>query len=164
MDNLRPPPPFWFEGNVSHGWKTWQKHFGCFLTASESDGKSDKIKTSILLSSIGAKGREIYDTFTFDEEPDKLKLKPVLDKFTEYCNPGKNITILRHKFFTYYQQCEGQSFNDFITELKQRGSEFEFGTLTDLLTMDMIVCGGADPSLRERLLRDADLTLSKAIQ
>ena len=27
MDNLRPPPPFSFEGNLSHAWKVWKKHF-----------------------------------------------------------------------------------------------------------------------------------------
>ena len=35
--------------------------------------------------------------------------------------------------------------------------------LTTLLTKDMIVCGIADNTLRERLLRDGDLTLEKAI-
>ena len=162
MDKLRPPPPFSFEGNVSQGWKTWQKHFQFFLTATESDGKSDKIKTSILLTCIGPKGRDIYETFTFEQDTDKLKLKPVLEKFTSYCNPRMNITILRHKFFTY-KQVEGQSFNDFVTELKKRGSECEFGELTTSLTKDMIVCGVADNTLRERLLRDGDLTLEKAI-
>ena len=86
----------------------------------------------------------------------------MLEKFTSYCNPRKNITILRHKFFTY-KQVEGQSFNDFVTELKKHGSECEFGELTTSLTKDMIVCGVADNTLRERLLRDGDLTLEKAI-
>ena len=162
MDKLRPPPPFSFEGNVSHGWKIRQKHFQFFLTATESDTKSDKIKTSILLPCIGQKGRDIYETFTFEQDTDKLKLKPVLEKFTSYCNPRKNITILRQKFFTY-KQVEGQCFNDFVTELKKRSSECEFGDLTASLTKDMIVCGITDHTLRERLLRDGDLTLEKAI-
>ncbi|CAB4026344.1 Hypothetical predicted protein, partial [Paramuricea clavata] len=162
MDKLQPPPPFSFEGNVSHGWKIWEKHFNFYLTATESDSKSDKVKTSILLTCIGPKGREIYETFTFSQETDKLKLKVVLEKFSAYCNPRKNITILRHQFFTYSQH-EGQSFNDFVIELKKRASECEFETLADSLIKDMIVCGVADQSLRERLLRDADLTLAKAI-
>ncbi len=164
MDSLRPPPPCSFEGNLSHWWKTWEKHFNFFLTATESDSKSDKIKTSILLTCIGPKGREIYETFSFQQENDKLKLKLkiVLEKFSEYCNPRRNITILHHQFFAHKQD-EGQSFNDFVTDLKKRASECEFGTLTDSLTKDMIVCGVADHALRERLLRDADLTLAKAI-
>ena len=91
-----------------------------------------------------------------------MKLAPVLHKFSEYCNPRKNITILRHKFFTYRQQ-EGQNFHDFVTELKKLSSECEFDNLQDSLIKDMIVCGTKDNSLRERLLREYDLTLSKAI-
>ena len=52
MDKLEPPPPFVFEGNLSHGWKTWSKHLDFFLTATESDEKPNKVKTSILLSYI----------------------------------------------------------------------------------------------------------------
>jgi hypothetical protein len=162
MDKLQPPTPFSIEGNVSHGWKIWEKHFNFYLTATDSDSKSDKVKTSILLTCIGPKGREINETFTFSQETDKLKLKVVFEKFSAYCNPRKNITILRHQIFTHSQH-EGQSFNDFVIELKKRVSECEFGTLADSLITDIIVCGVADQSLRERLLRDADLTLTKAI-
>ena len=78
INKLQPPPPFLFEGNLSHGWKIWQKHFNFYLTANESDAKSDKVKTSILLTCIGPKGREIYETFFFPQQADKLKPKAVL--------------------------------------------------------------------------------------
>ena len=59
----------------------------------------------MLLTCIGSKGREIYETFSFPQESDKLK--PVLKKFTEYCNPCKNITILGHQ--RVYLQATGRS-------------------------------------------------------
>ena len=62
------------------------------------------------------KGREIYETFNFDNPGDEMTLACVLQKFSEYYNPRKNITMLRHKFFTYRQH-EGQNFHDFVTEL-----------------------------------------------
>ena len=99
MEKLEPPQAFSFDGNVSHNWKLWLKHFNFYLTATEKDAKNDKIKTSILLTCIGHKGREIYETFSFDVPGDEMKLAPVLEKFNEYCNPRKNTTILRHKFF-----------------------------------------------------------------
>ena len=91
-----------------------------------------------------------------------MRLASVLEKFSEYCNPRKSITILHHKFFTYRQH-EGQNFHDFITELKKISSECEFETLHDSLIKDMIACGKNDNSLRERLLRQSELTLPKAI-
>ena len=144
---LAAPSPFTFEGNVAESWKMWQKSLEFYLCATEADSKSDKVKTSILLTCIGEKGREIYETFEFENTGDKMKFKPVLKKFEEYCNPRSNTTIQRHKFFTY-RQTEGQSFNDFVTELKKLSSECEFDTLKDSLTKDMIICGVTDNGLR----------------
>ena len=162
MDKLEPPPPFVFEGNLSHGWKTWSKHLDFFPTATESDEKPNKVKTSILLSCISPKDREIYETFHFDTVEDRLKFDTVLAKCTTYCNPRKNITLTRHKVFTYKQQ-ESKPVSDYIMELKKCSSECEFGTLQDSLLKDMIVCGVIDKSFRGRLLPDADLLLEKAI-
>ena len=91
MDRLKAPKPFVFEsGNVAETWKAWRKSFEFFMVATEADGKSDKIKSSILLTCIGERGREIYETFDFQDAEDKLKLKPVLEMFESYCNPRSN--------------------------------------------------------------------------
>ena len=111
--------------------------FSFFLPQQNQTGRVTRSRHPVLLTCVGPKGRDIYETFTFEQDTDKLKLKPVLGKFTSYCNPGKNIAILCHKFFTY-KQVEGQSFNDFVTELKKCGSECEFGDLTTSLTKDII--------------------------
>ena len=102
MDKIEPPKVFSFDGNVSHRWKLWFKHFDFYFAATEKDTKGDKVKTSIFLTCTSQKGREIYETFTF-ESGDEMKLAPVLHKFLEYCNHRKNITILRRKFYTYRQ-------------------------------------------------------------
>ena len=86
-----------------------------------------------------------------------MKLSSVLLKFSEYCNPRKNITIIPQKFFTYLQH-EGQNFHDFVTELKRIGSECEFESLYDSFIKDVIVCGTNDKSLREHLLGESELT------
>ena len=145
MDKLEPLQSFSFEGNVSQGWKLWLKHFEFCLTATEEDGKIGKVKTSVLLTCIGQKGREIYETFNFDNPGDEMRLASVLEKFPEYCNPRRNISILCHKFFAYRQH-EGQNFHDFVTELKKLSSEWEFETLHDSVIKDMIVCGTNDNS------------------
>ena len=41
---------------------------------------------------------EICEIFTFDSADDQMTLEPVLNKFSEYCHPRKNVTILRHNF------------------------------------------------------------------
>ena len=131
------------------------------MVATEKDTKGYKINNSIFLPCIGQKGREIYETYTF-EAGDETKLAHVRHKFSEYCNPRKNITILRYRFFTYKQQ-QGQNFHDFVTELKKLSSKCEFDSLQDSLIKDMTVCGTKYNSPREKILRECDLTLSKAI-
>ena len=65
MDKLQPPQTFSFDGNVSHSQKPWLKHFDFYLAVTQKDVKGDKIKTSIFLTCIGQKGREMYETFIF---------------------------------------------------------------------------------------------------
>ena len=133
------------------------------MCAIEADSKSDKVKTSILLTCIGEKGREIYETFEFENAGDKLKLNPVLKKFEKYFNPRSNTAIQRHKFFTY-RQAEGQSFNDFVTELKKLSADCEFDVLKDYLIKDMIICGVTDNGIRNRLLREPKIDLKKVVE
>ena len=131
--------------------------------ATESTDKAQPIQTSIFLTCIGKQGLEIYNTFTFSKDEDKMKLKPVMELFEAYCKPRKNITLCRHNFLTHKQH-EGVSFDQFVTDLKRRSAQCELGELKDSLIKDMIVIGVADNQLRERLLRTDDLTLEMAIK
>lgn len=66
---------------------------------------------------------------------------------------------MQDKFFS----CDGQLFNEFVTKWEKRNAECEFETLRDDLIRDVIICGINDNRLRERLLREAKLTLQKSI-
>lgn len=87
MDKLEPPAARIFDWNVAEQWKIWRQELELYLTATESDEKGDTVKTSILLSCIGKKGREIYNNFT--TEGDKFKLDIVLDKFKNIVTQGR---------------------------------------------------------------------------
>ena len=98
MDKLEPPSSLIFDGNVAEQWQIWHQELELYLTATESHEKNDKVETSILLTCIRKKGREIYNTFAFTEKGDKVILDVVLEKGEEYCNPRANITFLRQVF------------------------------------------------------------------
>ena len=59
---------------------------------------------------------------------------------------------------------EDRSFDIFVTDLKRRAEYWNFGAIKDSLIRDQIVVGINDPKLRERLLRETDLTLEKSRQ
>ena len=141
MDQLNPSSELCFDGDIACVWKKWKQPFEFFMTATQSDEEDDKIKTCILLSCIGSKGRKVYGTFDFAESDNAKMLNVVLEMFDTYCQPKKNITISRHKCFTNKQQ-EGQTFSDFVTALKRLSDECDLATLNDSLVKDMIICGG----------------------
>ena len=57
----------------------------------------------------------------------------------------------------------GRTLDAFLLDLRNKATTCEFGSLQDSLIKDRIVCGIDNKSVRERLLRDNDLTLDKAI-
>ena len=142
--------------------KTWKKAFDLHLVATESDAKSEKIKTSLPLTSIGERGRKIHESFEFTDG-DSLKLKPVLEQFEGCCSPWSNTTINRRKFFTYCKT-EGQILNTFVIELKTFYAECEFDNLRDSLIKDMIICGVPDRAQKKKMLREPKLDLKKVIE
>lgn len=162
LNTFTPPGQMQFEGNLREHWRKWKQELEFYLQATEKDKKDNKVKSSIFLTCIGPQGREIYNTFAFENNEDKMNFDVLIKKFDEHCLPRKNITLIRHKFFTYKQK-EGQSFHEFVIQLKRLSSDCEFNDLKDSLIRDTIIIGINDERLRERMLREPDLDLSKAL-
>ena len=100
MDKFNPPKELNFSGNISEQWKLWKKELMLYKTATEKTKKSGEVKSSILLTCIGPRGREVYNTFVFDDDSMKMNFNCILQQFDDYCSPQKNVTFLRYKFFS----------------------------------------------------------------
>ena len=133
------------------------------LLQQKKDSNEDKVKSSIFLHCIGHKVRGIYNTFIFEPKKHSMIFTKIIEKFDQYCIPRKNITFLRHKFFTH-RQVEGQSFDEFVTSLRKLSADCEFGDLNSYLVRDIIVVGVTSNRLRERMLRESNLSLEQAIR
>lgn len=151
-----------FSGNVANNWKKFKQQFEFYMVATEKGKKSDEIKCALLLTLMGEAALDVYNTFTFAED-EVNKLAILTNKFEIYCNPKKNVTYERHKFNTRQQSLQ-ETVDQYVTELKILAQTCEFSMLKDSLIKDRIVCGINNDQVRERLLREGDLTLERAVE
>ena len=163
MDKFNPPQELNFSGNNREHWKLWKQELMLYITGTEKAKKSDELKSSTLLTCTGPRGREVSNTFVFDDDSMKRNFNNILQQFDDYFSSQKNVTFLRYNFFSY-RQSEGQSFDNFVTELKKLRRECEFSDLQSLLIRDMIIIGITDNHLRQHLLREHDSTLDSPLK
>jgi hypothetical protein len=160
---FRKPNELKLTGNVSEHWKRFKQEFEIFLAAADLDGKPDRRKVMVLLNQIGTDGLAVYNTFTWAEAGDELKLEKVFEKFQAYCNPVTNETFERHVFKSKVQKSD-ESINQFVTELRRLSVNCNYGTLRESLIRDQLVSGVLCADVKERLLREPDLTLDGAVK
>ena len=161
MDQLKPPSQLSFEGNLAENLKEWLQGFRLYLVASGIDEKAGKVKVATFLHVAGIEARRIYYTFNIPEE-DADKLEVLYKHFQDYVEPRKNLTYIRHLFFTRNQNSH-ETIDNYVTDLKNKAIQCEFGDLKDSLIKDRIVCGISNEGCRARLLRETDLTLNKLL-
>ncbi|UYV84832.1 K02A2.6-like, partial [Cordylochernes scorpioides] len=156
------PSELALHGNVAENWRRFKQRLMLYLEATEKATKPDKLKVAILLNFIGEEALEVFNTFHLKEdEAENFDL--VINKFDDFCEPKKNVIFERFKFFSATQK-DGESIDSFITELKGLSTSCEFESQKDSLIRDRIVYGIQDKALQERLLREPNLTLIKAIE
>ncbi|UYV83112.1 K02A2.6-like [Cordylochernes scorpioides] len=156
------PSELALHGNVAENWRRFKQRLMLYLEATEKATKPDKLKVAILLNFIGEEALEVFNTFHLKEdEAENFDL--VINKFDDFCEPKKNVIFERFKFFSATQK-DGESIDSFITELKGLSTSCEFESQKDSLIRDRIVYGIQDKALQERLLREPNLTLLKAIE
>nr|CAI5838372.1 unnamed protein product [Callosobruchus analis] len=86
----------------------------------------------------------ISNTFAFEADEERHKLKMVLEEFDKYFLPKRNISYERFKCFTR-KQMPTESFEQFVTDLKNKARSCEFGELKDSPIKDMFTCGRCLP-------------------
>ncbi len=161
MSLLQPPSALSLQGNLAENWKVWLQKFELYLIASGVAEKSETVQCATFLHIAGEEAIKVYNTFQFTAE-EVNKIDELKKKFKEYCEPRKNLPYIRHMFFMRAQGT-GETIDAYVTDLKHKAKDCEFADLTDSLIRDRIVCGIKDDNVRARLLREADLTLEKAI-
>ncbi|XP_031359175.1 uncharacterized protein K02A2.6-like [Photinus pyralis] len=163
MDSNEKLRPMKLSGNLAENWKSWIQRFEIYSTATELDGKDQKIQCAQMLHHMGEDAINIFNSFTFADN-EKNKIASLKEKFANYFVPKTNVTYERYKFFTSRQNEE--PLEQFITNLKNQAQLCNLGeeALRNELIKTMLIIGIKDEAVREKLLQKEDLTLDKAIE
>ena len=162
ITQLEPPVQLDFDAtNLTDNWKRWKQELELYMDLA-MNGRDEVTKVKLFMYLIGSQGREIYDTLAFEIPASERTLTQVLQAFDGHCNPRKNETVERFKFFSRNQDL-GQSQGKFVTDLKMLATTSNFGDLKDLLVRDRIIWGIQDRQLREELLKIPDLDLQRCL-
>ena len=156
--NLAPPEKFSFK---QEEWPKWIRRFEHFRVASELNKKPENTQISTLIYSMGDEADDILNSFTMSDD-DREKYDAVKAKFEGHFIIKRNVIFERAKFNLRVQK-EGESADNFITDLYTLAEHCQFGALHDELIRDRIVVGLRNKALSEKLQLESSLTLEKAI-
>ena len=151
---MLPPPPALeiHDTQAAEKWKRFKRAWDSYLLATGLSEKSEAVQVATLLIIIGEEAREVFSTFEWASDGDEKKIKPVLERFEQYCEPRKHIPFERYRFNRRCQE-PGESYDQYRTALRKLAEGCAFEAITpDEILRDRLVFGVRDSKTRERLL------------
>uniref|UniRef100_A0A8C5GZ93 C2H2-type domain-containing protein n=1 Tax=Gouania willdenowi TaxID=441366 RepID=A0A8C5GZ93_GOUWI len=161
MEQFKAPSPLSLTANPADNWCSWEQSFRRYIAASGE--KDEQGKIDILLHTIGEDALEVFNTLTVRGEGDELTMEDVLQAFKDHCSPQRNVVFERNQYWSH-QRTAGTSVNTFITELRHRSKDCEFGISENDMLRDKLVLSITDCHLKKRLIQERRLTLHRAIE
>lgn len=165
MEGLKPPPILGLDSaNLAKTWKSWKEEFTLYTDLTMPDAE-ETTKVKLFNYLLGERGRELLDTLSGGGASTSARrtVSSMMALIDEHCNPKLNETVERYKFFVR-NQGHDENIDRYVTDLRVLASTCNFGNIKDSLIRDRIVCGTNSSAMRERLLREENLTLDKCVQ
>ena len=159
---LRRPTELSFDGNVSENLRRFFLEFDIYVAAAHPKANG-ATKVNIFLNLAGIDAIERSQAFTFDDQHPRDNVDSWKQKFRELCQPMRNLIIIRHGFNSRYQKSD-ESFQAFLTDVRNRADMCEFGDMRDSMLRDRIVVGIHNEKTRNTLFAEPQLELARAIE
>lgn len=160
--NIPPPEEMKLSGDVANNWDNFKTEFEDYSLASGLAEKDKKVQAATLRRVMGSQCRHVYKHNLNLSEAQQKDVKAILDALEGYFKPKRNV-IFERFVFGNCKQDEGEPIDSFVTKLREKAASCEYGGLREELIRDRLVLGISDESVRRRLLREKDLTLTVAI-
>ena len=160
MANIRLEPPEPFDFKTPDEWEKWRRRFEQFRVASGLSGESGERQVCTLLYCLGEEAENVLSSMNVTAE-ERGSYVAVLKKFNDFFKVRKNIIFERARFNRRAQR-DGESVEQYISDLYSLAENCEYGAMKDEMIRDRLVVGLLDCALSERLQLDPELTLEKA--
>ena len=172
MDNPKYPSMNWTMPDLDREFKRFRQHCS-FTFGGPLSGKTELEKVNYLMTYIGDKGREIYNTLEWapavpaTEDTDAVPaenhtVEGVFKKFATYVAPKRNQIRATVSFNRRKQEAQ-EKFDNFVTDLKILVKDCGY-TDENRMVRDAIVLRSHNSKVQEKCLEKGDeLTLDLAV-
>ena len=96
-------------------------------------------------------------------KPGELSYKQICEQLQKHFSPKPVKIAKRFRFYNHQQQTE-ETAADYLVELRKLAIHCEFGKFLEDTLCDRLAYGLKDEGTQQRLLIEADLTLTKVFQ
>ena len=149
------------EGDLASNWDFFKESWKNYATANELKKKPDEVVAATLLSIIGKDCFKVFKNLPMSDD-ERQKPDTILEKLTEEFEGKRNLIYERYVFNTCTQKPD-ERFDRYLSRLREKISTCKYATLENEMLRDRIVIGIHNSETQQRLLREKDLTLDRAI-
>lgn len=142
--------------SVSSRWTRWKKSFELYIAARGDVGNNQK--RPLLLHCAGVEVQNIFDTLDGGASYDEA-----ITALDTYFKPLQNETFERHQFRQMTQKA-GETTAQFVTRLRQKAENCNFGAARDASIRDQVIDRCPDRTLQAKLLAKRALTLGQLLE
>ena len=146
--------------DTKENWETYVERVEQFFLANDVD---DDHKVPTLLSLIGRKTYTLLRDLLAQEKPATKSFQQIVTTLQEHLSL-KPLEIAERFRFYKRNQHEGQSILSYVAELRKLATHCNFGRNLNKALRDRPVCGLRNMPMQKRLLSDAKLKYSKAVE
>ncbi len=160
MANSTLPPPGPFNFAKPDEWPRWLRRFKQYRSAAGLDEEAETRQVDTLLYCMGEEAEEVLTSTNISAE-NRVLYNGVIQQFETHFRVRRNVIFERARFNRRCQK-EGESAEQYITELYNLIDFCEYGNLKDEMLRDRLVVGIRDVGLSEKMQTDPRLTLESA--
>ena len=139
-------------------WRKWMRRLEIYIGALGLT--KEEQKRAVFMHVVGPEMVEVIETNITDTG---TTMQAILDKVTEFLQPRQNVAFDRFEFWGCVQG-QDETIDSWLTRLRTRSENCEFGDLRNTMIRDQMIAGCRSPVLRKQLLREENPTLENVLK